>query len=39
MSLNKFTHLPLLKNDAELFFFLNVTNIHTKKKAITQNFL
>ena len=22
----------MLKNDAELFFFLNVTNIHTKKK-------
>ena len=32
MSLNKFTHLPLLKNDAKLnFFFLNVTNNHTKK--------
>ena len=30
MSLNKFTHIPLLKNDA-IFFFLKVTNNHTKK--------
>ena len=32
MNLKKFTHIPLLKNDAKLFFFLNVTNIHTEKK-------
>ena len=32
ISLNKFTHIPLLKNDAEFFFFfLKVTNNYTKK--------
>ena len=30
MSLNKFTHIPLLNNDA-IFFFFKVANYHTKK--------
>ena len=30
MNLKKFTHIPLLKNDANFFFFLK-TNNHTKK--------
>ena len=31
MSLNKFTYIFLLKNDAN-FFFKKMTNNHTKKK-------
>ena len=33
MNLKKFTHIPLLKNDANFFFFLKKkkTNNHTKK--------
>ena len=32
MSLNKFIHIPLLKNNVKLiFFFFKVTNNHTKK--------
>ena len=32
MSLNKFTHIPLLKNEANFFFFKKkVANSHTKK--------
>ena len=35
MSLNKFTHIPLLKNDAKLKKKWQIT---TQKRAITQNF-
>ena len=31
MSLNKFTHIPLLKNDSKLLKKIKVTNNHTKK--------
>ena len=36
MSLNKFTHIPLLKNDAKLKKKWQIT---TQKRAITQIFL
>ena len=33
INLNKFTHIPLLKNDVKIFFFLKkLTNNHTKKR-------
>ena len=39
MSLNKFTHIPLLKNDAKLKKKKKFDKLTTQKRAITQIFL
>ena len=39
MSLNKFTHILLLKNDAKFFIKKKVTNNYTKKSNHPKNFI
>ena len=39
MSLNKFTHILLLKNDAKFFLKKKVTNNYTKKSNHPKNFI
>ena len=39
MSLNKFTHISLLKNDVNFFFLKKVTNNHTKKSNYPKFFI